>query len=328
MKKIVIAVCALLVAGIGFAYFYLMNNQGVETGPQDKGAQTQPQNQNNAPKSETPVATTSAPESDQPAESEPTAVPDNKTETIIGKSAGGRDIVAYHLGNLGGGDTEVLLIGGIHGGYSWNTSLLAYQLMGNYRAAYGAIPPGGKLTVIPVLNPDGLAKVVSVTGPFKASDVTGAADVRVAGRFNANNVDLNRNFDCNWKAAAVWQNKTVSGGTAAFSEPEAQAIKNYAQNKKIAAVIAWYSSGGGVYLSSCNGVILPATQTLADTYAKASGYTAYKNFESYQVSGDMTDWFSKNGVPAIGVLLTTAADTEYEKNEAGVWAVLNHYFTK
>jgi hypothetical protein len=176
-----------------------------------------------------------------------------------------------------------------------------------------------------VLNPDGLSKVVSATGIFKSSDVSTSKDLQVQGRFNANNVDLNRNFDCGWKASGVWQSKAVSGGTAAFSEPESAAIRDYAKNNKPAAVVAWYSSGGGVYSASCGGTILPETQTITDLYAKASGYKAYKNFESYQVSGDMTDWFSKTGVPAMGVLLTTASDTEWDKNLAGIKALLQYY---
>ena len=45
----------------------------------------------------------------------------------IGKSVEERDITAYHYGT---GETELLFVGGIHGGYSWNTSLVAYELMG------------------------------------------------------------------------------------------------------------------------------------------------------------------------------------------------------
>ena len=188
----------------------------------------------------------------------------------------------------------------------------------------GPIPTNVKVTVIPVLNPDGLSKVVSTAGPFTSSDVSTSATAMVAGRFNAHTVDLNRNFDCGWKANGTWQNKTVSGGTSAFSEPESAAIRDYAQAHNITAVVAWHSASGGVYSSSC-GNILTETQTINDIYAKASGYTGYKNFESYQVSGDMTDWFAKNSVPAIGVLLTTASDTELAKNQAGVMAILQHY---
>jgi hypothetical protein len=47
-------------------------------------------------------------------------------EEVIGKSAQGRNITAYHYGT---GSDEILFIGGIHGGYEWNTALVAYQAM-------------------------------------------------------------------------------------------------------------------------------------------------------------------------------------------------------
>jgi len=265
--------------------------------------------------------------------SESTSIPENENQEkqdsstlteprqIIGKSAGGYDIFAYHYGS---GNKEILLIGGIHGGYSWNTALLAYQMMDYFDGNPQAIPAGIKLTIIPVLNPDGLSRVVDSVGRFKPTDVSSSQEARKAGRFNANNVDLNRNFDCNWQPTAVWQDKTVSGGTKVFSEPEAQAIRDYAQNPALTAVIAWYSSAGGVFSSSCNGEIPAATQAITEIYAQASGYPAHKDFDYYEISGDMTNWFAKNNIPAIGVVLTNSDDVEWDKNLAGVKAVLQY----
>src|SRR3989344_7058395 len=86
-----------------------------------------------------------------------------------------------------------------------------------------------KVTVIPVLNPDGLSKVVTASGKFATLDVNTDNTLQVSGRFNANNVDLNRNFDCDWQPNATWQKKTVSGGSVLFSEPESLALKNYVE---------------------------------------------------------------------------------------------------
>ena len=38
-------------------------------------------------------------------------------------------------------------------------------------------------------------------------------------------------------------------GAAAFSEPEAQAIKAYVERNEPTAVVTWYSAAGGVYAS-------------------------------------------------------------------------------
>ena len=149
---------------------------------------------------------------------------DDDSVTIIGKSVGGHDIEAFHFGK---GDDELLLVGGIHGGYEWNTVLLAYEIVDYLDANEANIPENLKVTVIPVLNPDGLMKTTGKTGRFSVADVPTGEGETVPGRFNDNEVDLNRNFDCDWQTNAKWQDKSVDGGGEVFSEPESKAIKSY-----------------------------------------------------------------------------------------------------
>ena len=249
----------------------------------------------------------------------------NGAVSVIGTSVGGYPINTYHYGT---GTSEVLFVGGIHGGYEWNTVLVAYELMNYLQTNPTSIPANVRVTVIPVLNPDGLNKVVgTTTGNFTKADVSTNAAAVVSGRFNGNNVDLNRNFDCDWQANGTWQNTPVSGGTAAFSEPESLAVKNYVDTNKPSAVVVWYSAAGGVYASNCHNGISSVTDTLTKTYAKASGYSANESFDFYATTGDMTNWLAKNDIPAISVLLTNHSDTEWSKNLAGIKAVLN-YFTE
>ena len=292
--KTFIAIIAIALLGAG-AYWYYTNNVQVAQNPSD-----------------TATLATTTPEVVTP-----------KTEETVGKSVGGKDIMAYHFGS---GTTTVLFVGGLHGGYEWNTSLVAYELIDYLKANPNAVPANVKVTVIPVVNPDGLAKVVSAsTTRFTAADVNKSQTVQVSGRFNANTVDLNRNFDCDWKAEGVWQNKTVSGGISAFSEPEAMAMKTYIETTKPSGVVVWYSSAGGVYASNCHEGVLAETTTLTDLYAKASGYPAHKEWDYYEVTGDMVNWLAKSKIPAISVLLTNHTDTEWTKNQKGVEAVLAHY---
>ena len=241
--------------------------------------------------------------------------------SVIGKSVEGRDIVAYHFGQ---GDTELLFVGGIHGGYSWNTALVAYELIDHLESNADNIPANVSVTVVPALNPDGLYSVVKKEGRFKARDIPSGADT-VAGRFNARDVDLNRNFDCDWKATGTWQSRAVSGGSAAFSEPESQAIQNYVEVNDPSAVVVYYSSAGGVFASNCHADVLPETLELTNEYAEASGYRAYEEFDFYSITGDMVNWLAGEGIPAISVLLTNHTDVEWDKNLAGVEALLAHY---
>ncbi|MDO8572219.1 MAG: M14 family metallopeptidase [bacterium] len=306
-STIVWTIVVLILVGIG-GYFLMQGSSN--------NAPAVTQNQN------TTTDTTKSQDNKQGGQ--PQAVDQHKggSQFVIGKSVQGRDITAHYYGD---GGKKILFVGGIHGGYEWNTALVAYELMDYLKANPSVIPSNEQVTVIPVLNPDGLNKVVSTTGRFAAVDVSSSADVQVSGRFNANNVDLGRNFDCNWKSDGVWQSKTVSGGSEVFSESESKAVRDYVASYKPDAVVVWYSAAGGVFASSCNNGVLPETNTITNIYAKASGYPAYKSFDFYTITGDMVDWLAKNNIPAISVLLSTHTDTEWDKNLAGIKALLEHY---
>jgi len=253
----------------------------------------------------------------------PSVVDTNGKASSIGMSVEGHPINAYHFGT---GSKELLFVGGIHGGYAWNTALVAYQMIDYLKANPSAIPANLTITVIPVLNPDGLKKVVgTTTGNFSKKDVSTSQAMVTLGRFNSDDVDLNRNFDCDWQSIGKWQSTTVSGGTAVFSEPESISIKNYIVANKPAAVVAWYSAGGGVYASNCHKGVSTETSAITKAYAAASGYTANDSFDFYATTGDMTNWLAKINIPAIGVLLTNHTDTEWVKNQAGILALLKYY---
>jgi hypothetical protein len=50
-----------------------------------------------------------------------------------------------------------------------------------------------------------------------------------------------------------------------------------------------------------------------------------KAYDFYAVTGDMVNWFAKNKIPAISVLLTNHTDTEWTKNKAGAEAILKSF---
>jgi hypothetical protein len=305
MKNTIIAVIVLLILGVGGFFFWKSTQQAdlvvVNTTP-----------------TTTPVVTTPTP---TPATSSPAAVVD-KTKTVLGTSVGGRNITAYHFGE---GNKELLFVAGAHGGYEWNTTLVAYQLMDYLKANPTSIPSGVRVTVVPALNPDGLFKVVGTDSRFTAADVSASKEVTVSGRYNGNNVDLNRNFDCDWQETGVWQSTKVSGGSAPFSEPESKAIQSYVAAHKPTAVVEWFSSAGGVFSSRCGGEVSAETAAITKIYADASGYPAFKDFDSYEITGDMVNWLAKSGIPAISVLLSDHSSTEWTKNKAGIDALLQHY---
>lgn len=279
-------------------------------------------NQSKVPKPEALVPNTETELATTTTEAMGTTPKEEGAEVVIGKSVEGRDITAY---NFGTGDTRILLIGGIHGGYSWNTASVAYEAVDYFKSNPNAIPSNIKVTVIPVLNPDGLQNATGKDGRFVKTDVSTSQDVLIASRFNANKVDLSRNFDCDWKSVGVWQTRSVSGGKTVFSEPESVAIKQYVESHDIKAIVAWYSAAGGVYSSECGEGVSPETKKITETFAKASGYPAHDSFDFYVTNGDMVNWFAMKKIPATSVLLTNHSDVEWEKNKKGIEALIKLY---
>lgn len=249
---------------------------------------------------------------------------EEKPMETIGTSSDGNEIIAYHFGS---GEKELLFVGGTHAGYSGNTTVVAYELIDYLEGNPDAVPDTVKVTVIPVLNPDGLEAVYGTTDRVAQANLKTDHTQTTPGRFNGNNVDLNRNFDCEWKAQGTWQDRTVSGGSEPFSEPEARAVRDYVETHDIAGAVVWYSAAGGVYSSSCNNGVSAETKTLTNLYANAAGYSAHEEFDFYEITGDMVNWLAKKGVPAISVLMTDHENPEWSKNKAGITAMLN-YFAK
>ncbi|MBX3058459.1 MAG: hypothetical protein KF770_18505 [Anaerolineae bacterium] len=235
---------------------------------------------------------------------------------IIGASAEGRPIVVYRFGS---GPQPVIFVGGIHGGYEWNTILLAYEAIDYFTTNPAQIPPEVTLHIIPAANPDGQYQVTQQNGRFQPTQVLSNT---VSGRFNANSVDLNRNWDCDWSAAAQWRDNVVSGGERPFSEPEVVALRDYVLAVQPAVVVFWHSAANGVYAAGC-----PETDgrslELAGVYGAAATYPTYERFSSYPITGDASDWLTTQGIPSFTVELKTHADTEWPQNRSGMLALLD-----
>lgn len=240
---------------------------------------------------------------------------------IIGESVEGRDIVSYSYGD---GQKELLFVGGVHGGYEWNSTLLSFALIDYLDSNPEVIPQNLSVAVIPTLNPDGLFRVVEKEGRFNESDVSTATD-QALGRFNSNGVDLNRNFDCKWQPESTWRGEIVSAGISPFSEPEARALRDYVMKKSPEAVVFFHSQANAVYASECHEGVLPETLDIMSAYSSASGYKAVESFDAYEITGDAEGWLASIGVPALTVEMSTHEDVEWERNLAGVKALLEYY---
>lgn len=236
----------------------------------------------------------------------------------IGWSVQGRPLLSYRFGF---GSQVLILVGGLHGGYEWNTTLLAYELIDYFIANPEQIPATVSLYIIPSANPDGQYLITGTDGRFTPEDVI--ADTE-PGRFNANEVDLNRNWACGWQTEAFWGSTLVSGGTAPFSEPETAALHTFLLREQPALVIFWHSKADGIFVGGCDEPYQPA-KDLANIYGQAVGYQVYDRFTAYPVSGDASDWLVSQNIPSFTVELSTRSRTHFSENLAGVLALLEHY---
>lgn len=80
-----------------------------------------------------------------------------------------------------------------------------------------------------MLNPDGLVRGRTAEG-----------------RFNGNQVDLNRNWGCDWSATAYWQQRTVDPGERPFSEPETAALSVFMQSTRPVAALFYHAAANGI----------------------------------------------------------------------------------
>lgn len=156
----------------------------------------------------------------------------------IGSSTEGRPIWAFHLRPDGDAERKVLVFGGIHA-LEWIGVEVAADLL---LESIQSPPEGVALTVIPVLNPDGRARV-------ERDLVEGETRYR---RGNARNVDLNRDFEVHREARAGWRHilpgyYSTSPAEEGLSQPESLALDALAERERYDRAASLHAFGGFFY---------------------------------------------------------------------------------
>ena len=211
--------------------------------------------------------------------------------------------MAYRLGH---GPIGRALIGGLHGGYEWNTVTLMTETLDHLIIHPEKIPSQVTLYIIPVANPDGMI----------------AGTDRVDGRLNAHQVDLNRNWDYQWQMTATHGLWPVDAGESPFSEPETSALRDFIIERDLEAVVFYHSAFAAVFSGA--GVTTTQTVELARMLADATGYRhAPEGVPGQITTGNAIDWLTDNGITAVEVELTNHSDLDWEQNLRGLRAFLN-----
>lgn len=222
------------------------------------------------------------------------------TVSTIGYSVQGRPITAYYFGS---GATTILYTGAIHGNEQ-SSRYVTQQWIDELEAKAREIPVDRQIVVIPVINPDGIAR---------------------SGRNNTNNVNLNRNFPTfNWASDTTVSGGAVekgAGGPSPLSEPEAKALANFTLNLRPRFVVTYHSSG-----SLVNSNDVGISIGLGRQYAQLAGYSYISNAATnetfgFTMTGTYEDWLIEQGMPAILIELNSDTGYHFTQNRAGLWAM-------
>lgn len=223
----------------------------------------------------------------------------------IGRSVQNRPIEIIRFGT---GPSKRIIIAGIHGQAEGNTTALADQLIEHLRSHPETVPDGVSLYILRAFNVDGAA-----------------VKTQEEGRLNANGVDLNRNFEANWKAA--WRGNSCaspagSAGKAPASEPETQSLMKFLLGRQVEVLASYHSAGLGIFPSGSPPD--PGSVELAQAIADVSGYAYPPVKTDCEFTGTLVDWAAQNGVrAAVDIELNDPNDTEFEKNLKVLDVLLN-----
>lgn len=221
----------------------------------------------------------------------------------IGSSVQGRNISAVDVGR---GVNRVHINAAIHAN-EWITSPVLMRQLNDYVLA---LTNRGELrglkmepryvqtmlTVVPMVNPDGVELVINgppAEEPLRSQvlEINGGSDDFSGWKANIRGVDLNDQFPALWEREAERQLQQPSPrdypGTAPLTEPEAIALAELTRQSDYARVLAYHTQGRVIYWGF-EGLQPPESETLANEFARVSGYTPVETIDSY---AGYKDWF-------------------------------------
>lgn len=204
----------------------------------------------------------------------------------IGQSSFGTAIPYITLGT---GKRSILLVGSVHAREHLTTTYLM-KLVETYAAAYSAnqridgydvkaILNETTLTVVPMLNPDGVSFVVEGYQSLSQAAIESAfgriADsTRRTWKETMTGVNLNRNFPFYWNEKDITSQgflKQIMGPSAA-SEPETKALMHFCQTNPFAFALAFHAKGEILYWRDKKNGVVSGDELLTNAIAKNTGY--------------------------------------------------------
>ncbi|MCL6585021.1 MAG: M14 family metallocarboxypeptidase [Anoxybacillus sp.] len=234
-----------------------------------------------------------------------TFYPDLIQVQIIGKSVEGRNIYAIKLGK---GSKEIFMNASHHAREHITTNVLM-EMLDTYAFAYNNFSKVDKydarsilnrtsIWFVPMVNPDGVTLVQKGPKAVKNGKLVLAINKGKrnfsAWKANIRGVDLNRQYNANWKDISKKVKKTDYKnykGPKPFSEPEVQALRQFTLAHKFEITISYHSSGEIIYwYFQQPKKYISRDQRLASMIAKQTGYSLVKPKKN-PGGGGYKDWF-------------------------------------
>jgi len=225
------------------------------------------------------------------------------TSFSIGNSVEGRPITAWQFGS---GTSTVLYVGATHGN-ELSSKIILDAWINYLQTNAHRLPANRKIVIIPVVNPDGVAR---------------------GSRLNANNVDLNRNFPANnWKPDITIPGGQLvinGGGTSSLSEPEAALLASFTQGLSPRAVLTYHSQASLITANESGD-----SMGLASTYGSMARYRSIGesnlgNTFNYDTTGAYENWLhDKLGIPTLLIELPNHTSQFFGTNQSAMWFMAN-----
>lgn len=240
----------------------------------------------------------------------------------IGDSLEGRNIYALKISdnvNLDENEAEVFFVG-CHHAREWISVevpyLLGKYLVENYESdpEIKSLVDSSEVWIVPLLNPDGLEYSIYFYRYWRKN--------RRNNGDGSYGVDLNRNYGYNWgydnEGSSPIPSSQTYRGQSAFSEPEAQVIRAFFQQKNFQALITYHNYSqvilypwGYTNMPSAKDELLEEIAAEMSEQMEAVNGNLYGYGQAgntlYLTNGDMTDWsFATYGIPSYTIELPPA----------------------
>lgn len=215
---------------------------------------------------------------------------------VLGQSLSGRSLYGLETGK---GPRKVLFCGAFHGMEHITSSLLLRYAEDLSKEGRSKTLPC-RLTVVPMINPDGAE--IQQKGSRAAIRCEELVERCSGGdtyhwQANGRGVDLNHNFDADWKAlrqreeqaGIVGPAKTRFGGYFPESEPETRALARFCRERQFDLAAAFHSQGEEIYWRYGKHTSRESEEIVRQM-ARLSGYRP-ADPEGLAAGGGFKDWF-------------------------------------